>query len=194
MSSAPDDVTRLEIPDLPAAAGARVGAYRLVRELGQGGMGTVYLAVRDDDAFHKRVALKILKRGMDTEAIVRRFRTERQILAGLDHPNIARLLDGGTTADGLPYLVMEYVDGVPLAAYADAHALDTTARLRLFQVLCRAVQYAHQNLVIHRDIKPANVLVTSDGVPKLLDFGIAKLLNADLTGQTLAAATAPGCS
>ena len=123
-------------------------------------MGTVFLAVRDDDAFQKRVALKILKRGMDTDAIVRRFRTERQILAGLDHPNIARLLDGGTTPDGLPYLVMEYVDGMPLDRVLPKRAaLDTDARLELFLQLCAAVQYAHQNLVVHRDIKPANILV-----------------------------------
>ncbi|MGD9903738.1 MAG: protein kinase [Vicinamibacterales bacterium] len=182
----PDDATRL-----PDAGGGepsfdRVGAYRLVRELGHGGMGTVHLAVRDDDAFHKRVALKVLKRGMDTDAIVRRFRTERQILAGLDHPNIARLLDGGTTADGRPYLVMEYVDGAPLVEFAEARQLDTTARLELFLQVAAAVQYAHQNLVIHRDLKPANVLVTADAVPKLLDFGIAKLLNPEMAGHTLA--------
>ena len=134
----PDDVTRPQADDaLDESLEPRVGTYRLVRELGQGGMGTVYLAVRDDDAFHKRVALKVLKRGMDTDAIVRRFRTERQILAGLDHPNIARLLDGGTTPDGRPYLVMEYVDGVPLVEYAEARALDTDARLELFLQLCR---------------------------------------------------------
>src|SRR5688572_19353690 len=116
----PDDVTRQQTDDvLDAALEPRVGSYRLVRELGQGGMGTVYLAVRDDDAFHKRVALKILKRGMDTDSIVRRFRTERQILAGLDHPNIARLLHGGTTPDGRPYLVMEYVNGAPLVEFAE---------------------------------------------------------------------------
>jgi len=182
----PDDATRLE-PGAPGDdVGPRVGTYRLVRELGQGGMGAVYLAVRDDDAFHKRVAVKVLKRGMDTEAIVRRFRTERQILAGLDHPNIARLLDGGTTADGRPYLVMEYVDGAPLVEFAESRQLDTTARLDLFLQVAAAVQYAHQNLVIHRDLKPANVLVTHDGVPKLLDFGIAKLLNPEMAGQTLA--------
>jgi eukaryotic-like serine/threonine-protein kinase len=186
-----DDETVLD-PSALLPDDTRVGAYRLVREIGRGGMGTVYLAVRDDDAFRKRVALKILKRGMDTDAVVRRFRTERQILAGLDHSNIGRLLDGGTTDDGLPYLVMEYVEGVPLAEYADTRQLDPTARLELFLQLCAAVQYAHQNLVIHRDIKPANVLVGADGVPKLLDFGIAKLLNADLTGQTLALPTAPG--
>jgi non-specific serine/threonine protein kinase/serine/threonine-protein kinase len=190
VSSSPDDFTRLAGAD--ATDISRVGPYRIVRELGQGGMGTVYLAVRDDDVFHKRVALKILKRGMDTDGVVRRFRTERQILAGLDHANIARLLDGGTTSDGLPYLVMEYVEGTPLADYAETRDLDTTARLQLFLQLCTAVQYAHQSLVIHRDIKPANVLVTTDGVPKLLDFGIAKLLNADMLGQTLAMPTAPG--
>jgi serine/threonine protein kinase len=188
----PDDVTRLSQAGPPDGPDARIGAYRLVRELGQGGMGAVYLAMRDDDAFHKRVALKILKRGMDTESIVRRFRTERQILAGLDHPHISRLLDGGSTADGLPYLVMEYVEGVPLGEYAELRQLNTSERLQLFLLLCGAVQYAHQSLVIHRDIKPANVLVTQDGVPKLLDFGIAKLLNAELTGQSLTAVTAPG--
>ena len=172
----------------------RIGTYRLVRELGQGGMGTVYLAVRDDDAFHKRVALKVLKRGMDTDSIVRRFRTERQILAGLDHPNIARLLDGGTTADGLPYLVMEFVDGVPLVEYAETRAARHDARLDLFLQLCAAVQYAHQNLVIHRDIKPANVLVTQDGVPKLLDFGIAKLLNPEIAGPDAGAGHGAGAA
>jgi non-specific serine/threonine protein kinase/serine/threonine-protein kinase len=191
VQSASDDPTNLD-PAEHRPADTRVGAYRLVRELGHGGMGTVYLAVRDDDAFHKRVALKILRRGMDTDAIVRRFRTERQILAGLDHPNIAHLLDGGTTADGLPYLVMEYVEGVALGTYAETQALDPTARLELFLQLCAAVQYAHQNLVIHRDIKPVNVLVGPDGVPKLLDFGIAKLVNADLAGQAHAPATMPG--
>ena len=149
-------------------------------------MGTVYLAVRSDDAFQKRVAVKILKRGMDTEAVVRRFRNERQILASLEHPNIAGLFDGGTTADGLPYFAMEYVEGQPIDEYADARDLDTTARLRLFREVCAAVQYAHQNLIIHRDLKPANVLVTADGAPKLLDFGIAKLLNPELGGATLA--------
>jgi len=192
VSHGADDVTYLDPDAATPGPDARVGAYRLVRELGQGGMGTVFLAVRDDDVFHKRVALKILKRGMDTEAIVRRFRTERQILAGLDHPNIARLIDGGTTPAGLPYLVMEYVEGMLLGEFAESRQLDTTARLHLFTALCGAVQYAHQSLVIHRDIKPANVLVAQDGVPKSLDFGIAKLLNAELTGQSLTQATAPG--
>jgi non-specific serine/threonine protein kinase/serine/threonine-protein kinase len=166
--------------------GLRIGPYRLIREIGRGGMGTVYLAGRSDDAFQKRVALKVLKRGMDTDAIVRRFRNERQILASLDHPFISGLLDGGTTPDGLPYFAMEFVEGHPIDEYCDAQHLDTTARLQMFMKICSAVQYAHQNLIIHRDIKPANVLVTADGTPKLLDFGIAKLLNPDLDGHTLA--------
>jgi non-specific serine/threonine protein kinase/serine/threonine-protein kinase len=167
--------------DLP-----RVGPYRLVRELGRGGMGTVYLAVRSDDEFQKRVAVKVLRRGMDTDAIVRRFRHERQILASLQHPYIATLLDGGTTDAGLPYFAMEYVEGQVISSYCDARHLPVAARLELFRKVCSAVQYAHQNLVIHRDIKPANVLVTSDGTPKLLDFGIAKLLNPEIAGQTIA--------
>jgi eukaryotic-like serine/threonine-protein kinase len=172
-------------PDAPVE-GVRIGPYRLVRELGRGGMGTVYLAVRSDDAFQKRVALKVLKRGMDSDAIVRRFRNERQILASLNHPFISGLLDGGTTPDGLPYFAMEFVEGEPIDAYCESRRLDTTARLEMFRKICSAVQYAHQNLIIHRDIKPANVLVTGDGTPKLLDFGIAKLLDPDLAGQTFA--------
>jgi non-specific serine/threonine protein kinase/serine/threonine-protein kinase len=164
---------------------SRIGPYRVIREIGRGGMGTVYLAVRDDDAFQKRVAIKVLKRGMDTDAIVRRFQRERQILAALDHPHIASLLDGGTTPDGLPYFAMEFVDGQPIAEYCDARGLNTSARLELFRQVCSAVQYAHQNLIVHRDIKPANVLVTNDGTPKLLDFGIAKLLNPELIGHTV---------
>jgi serine/threonine protein kinase/tetratricopeptide (TPR) repeat protein len=169
----------------------RLGPYRLIAELGHGGMGTVYLGVRDDDAFQKRVAIKVLKRGMDTDSIVRRFRHERQILASLEHPYIAGLLDGGSTPDGRPYFAMEFVEGQPIVEYCDTHRLDTAARLKLFRQVCTAVQYAHQNLIIHRDIKPANVLVAADGTPKLLDFGIAKLLNPELAGQTFAP-TAPG--
>jgi non-specific serine/threonine protein kinase/serine/threonine-protein kinase len=163
-----------------------IGPYRLIRRLGRGGMGTVHLAVRDDDAFEKHVAIKILKRGMDTEAIVRRFRHERQILASLNHPFIAGLLDGGTTLDGLPYFAMEYVEGQPITDYCETRALDTTGRIELFRKVCTAVQYAHQNLIIHRDLKPGNVLVAADGTPKLLDFGIAKLLNPELASPTLA--------
>src|SRR5829696_3824214 len=165
--------------------GRRVGSYRIVRELGRGGMGAVYLAVRADDEFQKRVAIKLVKRGMDTDFILRRFRQERQILASLDHQNIARLLDGGTTDDGLPFFVMEYIEGLPVNQFCDAHKLSTPERLRLFLKVCSAVTYAHQNLVIHRDLKPSNVMVMADGTPKLLDFGIAKLLNPEMGGRAL---------
>ena len=162
-------------------AGRHIGPYRLIREIGSGGMGMVYLAARDDATFDKQVAIKLVASGLDTERIVERFRAERQILASLDHPNITRLLDGGTTEDGLPYFVMEYIVGEPIDKYCDARNLSVVERLKLFQTVCSAVQYAHQNLVIHRDIKPANILVTSAGVPRLLDFGIAKLLSPPLT-------------
>ncbi|MET0626423.1 MAG: protein kinase [Pyrinomonadaceae bacterium] len=165
--------------------GRRIGSYRIVRELGRGGMGAVYLAVRADDEFQKRVAIKLVKRGMDTDFILRRFRQERQILASLDHTYIARLMDGGTTDDGLPYFVMEYIEGLPVNQFCDAHKLSTPERLRLFLKVCTAVAYAHHNLVIHRDLKPSNVLVTADGTPKLLDFGIAKLLNPEMGGRAL---------
>jgi eukaryotic-like serine/threonine-protein kinase len=158
--------------------GRKFGAYQVIREIGRGGLGAVYLAARADDEYHKQVAIKLVRRGLDTEDILRRFRNERQILAQLDHPNIARLIDGGTTDDGLPYFVMEYVNGVPINAYCDANALSTTERLKLFRKVCEAITYAHQNLVIHRDLKPSNILVTQEGEPKLLDFGIAKLLSA----------------
>lgn len=159
----------------------RIGAYKLLREIGRGGMGMVYLAARADELYEKQVAIKLIRRGLDTEDILRRFRNERQILANLDHPNIARLLDGGTTGDGVPYLVMDYVEGVQINEYADAHKLSITERLKLFRAVCAAVQYAHQHLVIHRDIKPGNILITSEGTPKLLDFGIAKLLDSEQT-------------
>jgi len=168
----------------------RIGPYEIIRELGRGGMGAVYLARRADDAYRQHVAIKLIRRGMDTDLVLRRFRNERQILAALDHPNIARLLDGGTTEDGSPYLVMEYVEGEPLDAYCDRQMLHTEDRLKLFRQVCDAVHYAHQRLVIHRDIKPGNILVTREGVPKLLDFGIAKLLTSELAAQTLDA-TAP---
>ncbi len=158
--------------------GRRVGLYRIEAHIGEGGMGNVYLAAREDD-FHKKVALKILKRGMDTDTLLKRFRQERQILANLDHPNIARLLDGGSTEDGLPYLVMEYIEGQPLTEYCDERRLGLVERLRLFVKVCRAVEYAHQNLVIHRDIKPSNIIVDKDGAPRLLDFGIARILDPD---------------
>jgi len=159
--------------------GERVGAYRIVRELGGGGMGAAYLAVRADHAYEKTVAIKVIKRGMDTEAVLRRFRHERQILAGLDHPNIARLIDGGTTTDGLPYFVMEYAEGVPIDRYCSDRQLTIADRIVLFRNVCDAVRHAHAHRVIHRDLKPGNILVTGDGVPKLLDFGISKVLAAD---------------
>ncbi|MFQ5571934.1 MAG: tetratricopeptide repeat protein [Rhodothermales bacterium] len=159
--------------------GRLIGLYRVIRELGRGGMGVVYLAERADGHFEQQVALKLIKRGMDSEEIERRFLKERQILARLEHSNIARLLDGGVSDDGHPYFAMEYVDGVPLTAYCDDHKLDIDARLHLFQEVCSTVQYAHQNLVVHRDLKPSNILVTDDGRMKLLDFGIAKLLDTD---------------
>ncbi len=170
----------------PHFLGKRVGAYQLVRELGRGGMGAVFLASRADAEFRKEVAIKLVKRGMDTDFILKRFRNERQILAHLDHPNVARLLDGGTSEDGLPYFVMEYVEGLPVHKYCEVHDLSINERLALFQSICAAVGYAHQNQIIHRDLKPNNILVTKDGTPKLLDFGIAKILNPDFAGDTLA--------
>ncbi|MDX1998050.1 MAG: tetratricopeptide repeat protein [Thermoanaerobaculia bacterium] len=161
-----------------AVEGLRIGPYQVVSELGRGGMGAVYLAERTDGGFQQRVAVKLLKRGMDTEEIVRRFVAERQSLAGLAHPNIARLLDGGQTADGRPYFVLEAVAGQPVTQWADARRLGVDERLRLFLPIADAVQFAHRNLVVHRDLKPANVLVDETGTPKLLDFGIAKLLDA----------------
>jgi serine/threonine-protein kinase len=183
--SALSDITRLDDDAATADVGLRIGPYQTLRELGRGGMGTVFLAVRADDAFRKRVALKLVKRGMDSDEILRRFRYERQIVAGLDHPNIARLLDGGTAPDGRPYFVMEYVEGQPLTEFCDNRKLDIPARLTLFATVCRSVHYAHQNLVVHRDLKPGNILITADGTPKLLDFGIAKLLNPELQNLTI---------
>jgi serine/threonine protein kinase len=141
--------------------GRRIGAYRVEREIGRGGMGAVYEATRADKEFTKRVAIKLVKRGMDTDFILRRFRKERQILAALDHSNIAQLLDGGTTDDGLPYFVMEFIEGMPLYQYCDEHRLNIAGRLNLFLSICDAAHYAHQKQVVHRDIKPSNVSVTS---------------------------------
>jgi serine/threonine protein kinase len=169
--------------DADPMIGRRLGAYQIAREVGRGGMGAVYEGIRVDREFQMRVAIKLVKRGMDTDFILRRFRTERQILAALDHPHIARLLDGGTTDDGLPYFVMEFIEGQPLYHYSDAHQLNIAERLKLFMSICDALHYAHQKQVVHRDIKPSNVLVTSEGVPKLLDFGIAKLLDPGLVGD-----------
>src|SRR5262249_12413626 len=158
-----------------------IGRYRIVRLIGRGGMGAVYLAERADREFEQQVALKMVIEGALSNRFVARLRVERQILANLNHPNIARLLDGGTTADGTPYLAMEYVDGVRIDHYCKDRQLTIEQRLRLFQQVCAAVQYAHQHLVVHRDIKPTNILVTEQGVPKLLDFGIAKLVDSNST-------------
>ncbi len=163
----------------PGYEGKEFGHYKVIRELGRGGMGAVFLAERADGEFQQQVALKIVRRTFGDSELARRFRRERQILASLNHPNIARLLDGGVSQEGEPYLVMEYVEGVRIDEYCDRRELSTNARLGLFLAVCRGVSYAHQNLVVHRDIKPSNVLVTKDGVPKLLDFGIAKLLDQE---------------
>ncbi|HSJ29834.1 MAG TPA: serine/threonine-protein kinase [Longimicrobiales bacterium] len=156
-----------------------VGPYRFVREIASGGMGQVFLAERRDGQFDQQVAVKLLKRGMDSDAILARFLRERQIVAGLEHPNIARLIDGGIAEDGRPYFVMEYVAGLPITQYCDERRLTIDERLDLFSTVCRAVEYAHRRLIVHRDLKPSNILVTQDGQPKLLDFGIARVLAAD---------------
>jgi eukaryotic-like serine/threonine-protein kinase len=164
--------------------GRRIGVYQIVAEIGRGGMGEVYRASRADGLYEKQVALKLVRGGFDSDFVVARFRNERQILASLDHPNIARLLDGGTTEDGVPYLVMELVEGETIDAYCRKRLLSISQRLRLFCEVCSAVHYAHQRLVIHRDLKPSNILVTHDGMPKLLDFGIAKILDPLAGGET----------
>src|SRR3954469_6295871 len=169
--------------------GQGIDRYRIIREIGRGGMGAVYLAERADQQFEKQVAIKLIKRGMDTDQVLRRFQHERQILASLEHPNIARLLDGGTTDDGLPYFVMEYIKGERIDSYAEQQQLSIRARLELFRQVCGAVSYAHQNLVVHRDLKPSNILVTTEAVPKLLDFGIAKIIQASDEPEALATMT-----
>jgi serine/threonine protein kinase len=161
-----------------ALAGEQIGPFQVEREIGRGGMGVVYLAQQNDNHYQRQVAIKIIKRGMDSDEIVRRFRNERQILANLTHPNIAGLYTGGTTDAGLPFFVMEFVAGKPINEYSQLHDLSVADRLKLFRTVCSAISYAHQNLVIHRDLKPSNIMVNDAGIPKLLDFGIAKLLNA----------------
>ncbi|HZO51685.1 MAG TPA: serine/threonine-protein kinase [Bryobacteraceae bacterium] len=187
------DVPGEQLIDIPELAGIeeamsdmtgrRIGPYRVTSLIGHGGMGAVYLGIRDDEQYQKQVAIKLLKRGMDTQFMLNRFKQERQILANLEHPFIARLLDGGATDDGLPYLVMEYVDGVPITKYCEERNLTVLERLRLFRLVCEAVQYAHQNLVVHRDLKPSNILTTKEGAPKLLDFGIAKVVAPGLSSS-----------
>lgn len=175
-----------QLPSEPSiaefGAGERIGAYRLLSPIGRGGLSTVYAAARADETFDRQVAIKLVRQGWPDDEHVRRFEVERQILAGLEHPNIARLYDGGATEGGLPYLVMELVDGEPIDAHCTRRGLSLDERLSLFRQVCMAVQFAHQNLVVHRDLKPSNILVTREGQPKLVDFGIAKLLNPDLAG------------
>jgi serine/threonine-protein kinase len=189
--AAPELVARLgadaDVEGRQSLIGVQVGPWKLVRELGHGGMGAVYLGERVDGDFHQRAAIKLVRPGWDAGDLQRRFRAERRILAGLEHPQIARLIDGGETADGKPYLAMEYVDGQPLCAYCDEGRLPIAERLRLFLLACAAVAHAHRNLVVHRDIKPSNILVSASGELKLLDFGIARLLEpgADVTGTGL---------
>jgi eukaryotic-like serine/threonine-protein kinase len=166
-----------------------LGAYRVLGLIGRGGMGAVYRAVRDDDPFDQVVAVKVARREMDAALALARFRSECQILARLEHPGIARLLDGGTTDDGRPFFVMEHVEGTRIDAWAQERGLDVRARLDLFRAVCAAVHYAHGKHVVHRDLKPANILVTREGTPKLLDFGIARIL--DPAGGETTATAAP---
>jgi serine/threonine protein kinase/tetratricopeptide (TPR) repeat protein len=172
-----------------AMVGKKVGAYRIIRAIGHGGMAVVYLGERDDQHFRKQVAIKMVLPGTNAQEIFRRFRNERQTLASLDHPNIVKLIDGGSTEEGVPYLVMDYVDGVPIDQHCEIHTLSIDLRLRLFCTVCSAVEYANGKHVIHRDLKPANILITRDGVPRLLDFGIAKLLDPDLFHTRMATQT-----
>ena len=174
----PDAQTRLE--------GQRLGPYRILRKLGSGGMGDVYLAERADEEYQQQVAIKLVRAGVFSAQVHSRLRQERQILARLQHPNIARLMDGGRMPDGTPYIVMEYIEGEPIDTYCDRHRLGLAARVRLVRTVCSAVHYAHQNLIVHRDLKPNNILITADGTPKLLDFGIAKLLDTRQSLHTLA--------
>lgn len=185
-TTAGEHAARLAARDLAPEGliGSRIGAFRLVRALGQGGMSAVFLGEREDADFRQQAAIKLLRRGLYSELEQRLFQRERRVLAALEHPHIARLIDGGVTAAGIPYLVMEYVDGAPITRYANTRGLDVRARVRLFVDVCRAVAEAHRNLIVHRDIKPSNILVAADGTVKLLDFGIAKLIEEDNTDST----------
>lgn len=172
--------------------GQRIGVYEIVREIGYGGMGAVYLATRADGKFEQKVALKLLKREMNTAVLRRRFQQEQEILASLEHPNIARLLDAGTTDDKIPYLAMEYVEGIPIDEFCNKNKLDLSQRLDLFRDVCAAVNFAHRNLIVHRDLKPSNILVNDEGIPKLLDFGISKILSAEFEQLNAATVTKLG--
>ncbi len=183
MSLAITDFSKDFEPDIEAAEnsliGQEIGVYEIVGELGFGGMGAVYLAERTDGKFSQRVAVKMLKREFNVEKIRRTFKREKEILSKLNHPNIARLLDAGTTDDGVPYLVMEFIEGLPIDGFCENKNLSLNSRLKLFNKVCEAVLFAHRNLIIHRDLKPSNILITEKGEPKLLDFGISKLLDAE---------------
>jgi serine/threonine protein kinase len=170
-----------EIDKIPSSyIGKQIGKYKITKPLGEGGMGAVFLGERNDGEFEQEVAIKLLKQGFVSKVALSRFIAERKILARLHHRYIAQLLDGGTTEEGMPYLIMEYVEGLPLLEYCREKNLGLKERLELFQNICSAVQYAHQHLVIHRDLKPSNILVSNDGTPKLLDFGISKLVSQDI--------------
>ena len=188
---APAYLQGVDTAPAPVCHDDRIGPYQLLREIGRGGMGAVYLAARADDVYRKQVALKVVREGMTSAHMLERFRRERQLQANLDHPNIAKLLDGGTTPQGQPYFVMEFVDAQPIDRYCDDRRLGIDERLRLFRTVCAAVQYAHQNLIVHRDLKPENILVDAAGTPKLVDFGIAKLLTADSEPLTRISPDAP---
>ncbi len=183
-------------PQLAAPAarmeGRHLSGYTLIREIGRGGMGSVYLGERSDGAFRKQVAVKLVQPGANAAGILARFQQEREILASFDHPNIARLIDGGSTEEGWPYFVMEFVDGQPIHQWCDERRLNISQRIELFRGVLAAVRYAHQRLVVHRDLKPGNVLVTKDGTVKLLDFGIARILSVNQPGKAPAAETLAG--
>src|SRR5215471_2389881 len=182
-----DGILRKTTASLTEVPGMTIGRYKLLQKIGEGGMGVVYMAEQEHPV-RRRVALKIIKLGMDTEQVVARFEAERQALAMMDHPNIARVLDGGATENGRPYFVMELVQGVPITDFCDKNKLPAQDRLKLFIPVCQAIQSAHQKGVIHRDIKPSNVLVTlnnGEPVPKVIDFGIAKATSQKLTEKTL---------
>src|SRR5215469_12059270 len=177
------NVRELDEAPVPSEAGMQVGPYRLLREIDSGGMGAVYLGVRSDDQYFKIVAVKMIRKGLECPTLIQRFRAERQILATLQHPNIGAILDGGELSDGRPYIVMEYVEGQPITLAGES--LSLRQRIELFRSVCSAVHYAHQKLIIHRDIKPSNVLVTSENVVKLIDFGISKPLAPELIHENL---------
>ena len=178
--------------DPPKLDGRSLSGYTLIREIGRGGMGCVYLAERSDETFHRKAAVKLVLPPADSAEVIARFQQEREILASLDHPNIAKLLDAGVTEEGWPYFAMEYVEGQPIHRWCDERKLNISQRVKLFRGVIDAVQYAHRHLVVHRDLKPGNIFVTNDGVVKLLDFGIAKVLSSTSAGVPLGTLTLAG--